>query len=125
MKLAARGIAAVLMTGAAVFGTAQAQADTGDVENVLTTLDGLAPGDAAALGQQLCPLLADRSQNSADIAAQVSDAIGRPLGVPTAFTGLAVSFLCPKAIENVANGISGGLTDGLGAANPLLSLLGG
>ena len=52
----------------------------------------------------LCPLLADRSQNSADIASQVADALGRPLGAPTALTGMAVSFLCPKAIDRIAEG---------------------
>ena len=57
-----------------------------------------------SLGQSLCPLVADRAQNTADIAAKVSDAIGRPLGIGTMFTGAAVSFLCPRAVENIANG---------------------
>mgnify|MGYP003404061118 FL=1 len=89
---------------------APAHADTtGSVDDVLTTLDGLgitgiAPGDAVAVGQSLCPLLADRSQNSADIAAEVADAFGRPLNAPTAFTGMAVSFLCPKAVDRIAEG---------------------
>lgn len=99
-----------------------AQADTvGDVDDLLTTLDGLgitdiAPGDAVALGQSVCPLLAERGQNTADIAGKLSDAIGRPLGPATMFTGTAISFLCPRAVERV--------TDNLVDGGPLLPLFG-
>lgn len=99
-----------------------AQADTaGSIDNFLTTIDGLGitgmdPGEAVAVGQSLCPLLADRGQNTADIAAKVSDSIGRPLGASTAFTGAAISFLCPKALENVTGKLSNG--------GPLLPLFG-
>ena len=53
-------------------------------------------------------MLAERGQNTADIAAKVSDAIGRPLGVGTVFTGAAISFLCPRAIENVTSKLTDG-----------------
>lgn len=112
-------LAAGILAGLAA---APAHADTaGSVDNVLNALDGLGitnidPTDAVAVGQSLCPILADRSQNTADIASTVSDAIGRPLGAPTMFTGAAVSFLCPKAIENVTKNLSGG--------KPLLPLFG-
>ena len=106
---------------AGVFAASAGADTTASTDDFLTTLDGLgitdiAPGDAVALGQSLCPLLADRGQNTADIVAQVSDTIGRPLGPATMFTGLAISFLCPKAVDNVA----GALTNG----KPLLPLLG-
>lgn len=112
MKLRSTALAAGLLVGALSF-VAPAQADNGNVADLLDTLDGLGvtsvgPQDAVDLGKSLCPLLADRSQNTADIAARVADAAGRPLGVPTAFTGLAVSFLCPKAIENVSNDLTNG-----------------
>jgi hypothetical protein len=100
-----------------------AHADTlGDVDDLLTTLDGLgitdiAPGDAAALGQSVCPLLAERGQNTADVAGKLSDAIGQPLGPATMFTGTAISFLCPRAVERV--------TDNLVDGSPLLPLFGG
>ena len=55
------------------------------------------------LGQSLCPMLAERGQNTADIAAKVADGIGRPLGLATMFTGTAISFLCPRAVDNVAD----------------------
>lgn len=93
---------------------APAQADTtGTVDDVLTTLDGLGlgaidPTKAVAVGQSLCPVLAESGQNTADIASTVSDAIGRPLGPATMFTGAAISLLCPKAIENVTNDLADG-----------------
>lgn len=101
----------------------QAQPDdnVGNVDDFLSTLDlegltGIDPGQAVAIGQSLCPILAERGQNTADIAAQVSEAIGRPLGPSTMFTGAAISFLCPRAVENVTNN----LVDG----KPLLPLFG-
>lgn len=99
-----------------------AQADTtSSVDDFLTTLDGLGignidPGQAVQLGESICPLLAERGQNTADVAAKVSDAIGRPLGPATMFTGAAISFLCPRAVENV--------TDTLSNGRPLLPLFG-
>ncbi len=58
------------------------------------------------LGQSICPLLADRSQNTADIASTVADRLGRPLGPATMFTGIAVSFFCPRAVQDLADGKS-------------------
>jgi len=106
---------------AGVFSAPAGADTTANIDNFLTTLDGLgitdiAPGDAEELGQSLCPLLADRGQNTADIAAKVSDAIGRPLGPATMFTGMAISFLCPKAVGNI--------TDTLTNGTPLLPLFG-
>lgn len=106
---------------AGVFSAPAGADTTANIDNFLTTLDGLgitdiAPGDAEELGQSLCPLLADRGQNTADIAAKVSDAIGRPLGPATMFTGMAISFLCPKAVGNI--------TDTLTNGKPLLPLFG-
>lgn len=113
-------LAAALAGGAFA---APAQADnSGNVTDFLSTLDllgitGIDPAKAVAVGQSLCPVIAERSQNTADIAAKVSDAIGRPLGPATAFTGVAVSFLCPKAVESVTNNLADG--------KPLIPLFGG
>ena len=101
---------------------APAQADTaGSVDDFLSTLDtlgitGIDPGKAVAAGQSLCPLLAEGGQNTADIAGQVSDVIGRPLGPATMFTGTAISFLCPRAVENVTSNLANG--------KPLIPLFG-
>ena len=105
----------------AVFAAPAVADTTANVDEFLNTLDGLgittiAPVDAVELGQSLCPMLAESGQNTADIAAKVSDSIGRPLGPATMFTGLAISFLCPKAVNNVADTLSNGA--------PLLPLFG-
>lgn len=107
---------------AAGVSAAPARADTTDnVTDVLSSLDllgitGIDPAKAVEVGQSLCPILAERGQNTADVAAKVSDAIGRPLGPATAFTGTAISFLCPKAVENVTNNLADG--------KPLIPLFG-
>ena len=113
MMFRSTALAAGLMAGVLGFAV-PAQADTaGSVDQFLTTLDELGisdvnPADAVALGQSLCPLIAQRSQNTADIAAKVADSIGKPLGIGTMFTGATVSFLCPKAVDNIAEGLSDG-----------------
>mgnify|MGYP006266319455 CR=1 FL=1 len=110
-RIAVAVVAAGLLAGVQA---GPAAADTaGSVDQFLTTLDSLGisnlnPTDAVALGQSLCPLIAQRSQNTADIAAKVSDSIGKPLGIGTMFTGAAVSFLCPKAVDNIADSLSSG-----------------
>ena len=105
----------------AVFAVPASADTTANIDEFLNTLDGLgittiAPVDAVELGQSLCPMLAESGQNTADIAAKVSDSIGRPLGPATMFTGLAISFLCPNAVNNVADTLSNG--------TPLLPLFG-
>ena len=101
---------------------APAHAENSDnVNDFLSSLDLLGitdidPAKAVAVGQSLCPIIAERGQNTADIAAKVSDAIGRPLGPATMFTGTAISFLCPKAVENVTNNLADG--------KPLIPLFG-
>lgn len=93
---------------------APAQADTaGSVDDFVNSLDklglgGVDPTRAVEVGQTLCPVLAEGGQNTADIASTVSDAIGRPLGAASMFTGAAISLLCPKAIENVSNDLANG-----------------
>ena len=108
MKLRRTAVAAGLLAGVLPF-AAPAGADTGSVTDLLDALDGLgitdiAPGDAVALGQSLCPLLAQRGQNTADIAAKVSEAVGQPIGAAAMFTGSAISLVCPRAVDRIAQG---------------------
>lgn len=108
-RMTSAALAAGLMIGAAAL-AAPAQADT-TVDDFLGALgaagiDNVDPGQAVALGESICPLLADRSQNTADIASTVSDQLGRPLGPATMFTGIAVSYFCPRAMQDLANGNS-------------------
>jgi len=104
---------------------APAAADTTDVadtvDDVLSALDGfgngnLSPVDGGEVSRALFPVLADRGQDAVDIAAKVADGIGQPLGVGTMFAGTAISFLCPRAVDNFADSLSDG--------TPLLPIFG-
>jgi hypothetical protein len=64
------------------------------------------PANAAALGQQVCPMLAQPGQTAANVAAKVADAGGMSLGPATMFTGIAISLFCPAAVSSIANGQS-------------------
>ncbi len=106
-KRVAMAVSVGLLAASAVF-AAPAQADPGsdDFLSALTNsgLTGLDPSTAVDVGQSVCPMLAEPGQNLADVAAQVSDAIGRPLGPATMFTGLAISMFCPAAVSSLAHG---------------------
>jgi len=60
--------------------------------------------DPVALGQSVCPMLAQPGQNVADAASKVADASGMPLGAATMFTGLAISTFCPGVVSAIGNG---------------------
>jgi ABC-type transport system substrate-binding protein len=88
---------------------APAQADPGD--SFLSALDsngitGLDPGTAVEVGQSVCPMLSEPGQRMADVAGDVADTLGRPLGPATMFTGLAISIFCPSAVARLADGPS-------------------
>lgn len=102
-------VAAGAVLSAGLLAAAPAQADP--ATDFLNTLDGsglsgINPADAVSAGQSVCPMLADGGQNLADVAGQVSDTIGRPLGPATMFTGFAISAFCPGAMTSLANGES-------------------
>ncbi len=102
-------VAAGAVLSAGLLAAAPAQADP--ATDFLNTLDGsglsgINPADAVSAGQSVCPVLADGGQNLADVAGQVSDTIGRPLGPATMFTGFAISAFCPGAMTSLANGES-------------------
>jgi hypothetical protein len=108
-RMASAAVVAGLIAGAMTL-AAPAQADTAS-DDFLAALNkagitGIDPDQAVQLGQSICPLLADRSQNTADIASTVADKLGRPLGPAAMFTGVAVSFFCPRAVQDLANGQS-------------------
>ena len=100
--------AGVLASGLAC--AAPAQADQGD-DAFLAALSNAGvgttdPANAAALGQQVCPMLAEPGQTAADIAAKVADTGGMSLGPANMFTGIAISLFCPAAVSSIANGQS-------------------
>src|SRR5882762_11078400 len=89
---------------------APAQADTTD-DAFLSALTNAGigaadPTNAAALGQQVCPMLAQPGQTAADVAAKVADAGGMSLGPATMFTGIAISLFCPAAVSSITSGQS-------------------
>ena len=99
------------MIGAAMsLGTGSSAADTAtDVFLSALTGSGLSGVDTATavrVGQSVCPMLAEPGQNVANVAADVADKIGRPLGPATMFTGLAIQVFCPGALAALAYGKS-------------------
>lgn len=106
-------IALVLSAGVMASGlmwAAPAQADTTDDAFLSALTDagiGAAePTNAAAVGKQVCPMLAAPGQDAADVAAKVADAGGMSPGPATMFTGIAISLFCPTAVSSIANGES-------------------
>ena len=64
-------------------------------------------------------MLAEPGQQMANVAADVSDAIGRPLGPATMFTGVAISLFCPGAVASLGDRIANP-----GAVSSFLPMLG-
>lgn len=87
----------------------QAEPDADAFLNAVTSagLGGTTdPSSLVAVGQSVCPMLSDPGQNAADVAAKVADTTGMSLGGANMFTGLAISFLCPRVMESIAGGQS-------------------
>jgi hypothetical protein len=108
-----RTIAFALSAGVLASGlvwAAPAQADTTDDAFLSALTDagvGTAdPANAAALGQEVCPMLSQPGQDAADVAAKVADAGGMSLGPATMFTGIAISLFCPAAVSSITGGQS-------------------
>ncbi|MCH9735392.1 MAG: DUF732 domain-containing protein [Actinomycetia bacterium] len=111
MKFIHSVVAALVAWAALVSATmtaAPAQADTG-LDVFLRALDryglgSIDPATAARVGESVCPMLVEPGQNAADIAAGVSEALGRPIGLATIFTGLAIEAFCPRAVTALTDG---------------------
>jgi hypothetical protein len=99
------------LTAAAALLATPAQADS-STDAFLDAVTGAGlggstdPTNLVAVGQSVCPMLSDPGQNAADVAAKVADTTGMSLGGANMFTGLAISFLCPRVIDSVAGGQS-------------------
>ncbi|EHI12991.1 DUF732 domain-containing protein [Mycolicibacterium thermoresistibile] len=112
--LATLALAVGLLVAPALSGASavapSAQADTG-VDVFLRALAdrgvvGVDPARAVEVGQSICPRLVEPGQAAANVAADVAEAIGRPLGPATVFTGVAISVFCPGAVAALASGQS-------------------
>ena len=103
-------VLSVGLLASAALVTAPAQADPGGDAflSALTSsgITGIDPATAVAVGQSVCPMLSEPGQQLADVAADVSEAIGRPLGPATMFTGLAISLFCPGAVASIGDRVT-------------------
>ncbi len=104
-------VAVAGVAAAAALAAAPAQADsTADAFLDAVTNAGLGsttnPVDVVAVGQSVCPMLSDPGQNAADVAAKVADTTGMSFGGANMFTGIAISFFCPRVIESIGAGES-------------------
>jgi hypothetical protein len=114
-------LAAGLLTAAAAF-AAPAQADPAADDHFIDALNHAGidfgePGNAMAVGQSICPMLAKPGGNFAAAAASV---IHRGLSPQMAqmFTTIAIQMYCPEEMANIASGnptrgLPGGLPGGL------------
>ncbi|MFZ1175434.1 MAG: DUF732 domain-containing protein [Mycobacterium sp.] len=104
--------AAGLLTVAAAF-AAPAEADPND-DNFIDALNHAGvdfgePGNAMAVGQSVCPMLAQPGGNFAAAAASVSNK-GMSPQMAQMFTTIAIQMYCPQEMANIASGnLSGGL----------------
>ncbi len=105
--------AAGLVTAAAAL-AAPAEADAGTDDAFIDALNHAGidfgePGNAMAIGQSICPMLAQPGGNFAAAAAKVS---GRGMSPEMArmFTTIAIQMYCPEEMASIANGnLTGGL----------------
>jgi hypothetical protein len=106
--IAVAACAGLIAASAVLAAPAQADSTEDAFLSALTDagVNSVDPANAAALGQQVCPMLADPGQTVADVAAKVADAGGMSLGPATMFTGIAISMFCPAAVSSIANGNS-------------------
>lgn len=100
---------AVSAAVAATMSAAPAQADPA-TDMFLSTLQNYRLGDidpatAMRVGQSVCPMLTEPGQNVANVAADVANDLGRPLGPATMFTGLAIQIFCPRAVTALTDGV--------------------
>jgi hypothetical protein len=103
------------LISAAVTWAAPAQAGPVD-DSFLSALDGAginvgSPEDTVALGQSVCPMLAQSGSTLASAASEVTNATSSITGkggmspaMAELFTGIAVSLYCPQVMSSLANG---------------------
>ena len=105
----AAAFAGLVAAGSLLAAPAQADATGDEFLNAVTSagLGGTTdPANVVAVGQSVCPMLSDPGQNAADVAAKVADTTGMSFGGANMFTGLAISFLCPRVMESIGAGQS-------------------
>jgi hypothetical protein len=99
--------AAGLLTVAAAF-AAPAEADPATDDSFIDALNHAGidfgePGNAMAVGQSICPMLAQPGGNFAAAAASVSNR-GLSPGMAKMFTTIAIQMYCPQEVASIASG---------------------
>jgi hypothetical protein len=105
-------LAAGLLTAAAAF-AAPAQADPAADDHFIDALNHAGidfgePGNAMAVGQSICPMLAQPGGNFAAAAASVTHQ-GLSPQMAKLFTTIAIQSYCPEEMANIASGNLHGL----------------
>ena len=105
-------MAAGFLTVAAAF-AAPAQADPATDDSFIDALNHAGvdfgePGNAMAVGQSVCPMLAQPGGNIAAVVANVSHK-GMSPGMAKMFTTIAIQTYCPQEMANIASGNVHGL----------------
>ncbi|QLL10027.1 DUF732 domain-containing protein [Mycobacterium vicinigordonae] len=106
IRLLAAGAGA--LAAAAAFTSAPAEASP--IDDAFTTALSNAgvnygdPGSAAALGQSVCPMMAQPGGNLAAAASQISGSNGMSPGMASMFATIAIQMYCPSVMADVANG---------------------
>ena len=62
------------------------------------------PGNAVALGQSICPMMAQPGGNFASAASSMAGNNGISADMAGLFTSIAISMYCPSMIDSFANG---------------------
>jgi len=96
-----------VLTAAAAF-AAPAQADPAADDNFIDALNHAGidfgePGNAMAVGQQICPMLAQPGGNFAAAASSISNR-GMSPAMASMFTTIAIQTYCPQEIASLASG---------------------
>jgi hypothetical protein len=104
-------VAAGLLTAAAAF-AAPADADPND-DNFIDALNHAGvdfgqPGNAMAVGESICPMIAQPGGSMAAAVQRVRGA-GLSPGMAQMFTTIAIQTYCPTEMANIANGNLSGL----------------
>jgi hypothetical protein len=87
---------------------APAQADSVD-DGFLSALNGAGvnygdPGSTVALGQSICPMLAQPGGTFASAASSIAGNNGMSPAMADMFTSIAISMYCPSMMASIANG---------------------
>jgi hypothetical protein len=109
------------VVAAAAAGVAPAHADNGN-DAFLNALNNAGvgysdPNATAALGQAICPILAQPGGNFAQAASSVTGGGGISPGMAGLFTTLAIQMYCPTMISQMAGGDFSGIGNFAGLGN--------